>query len=306
MADYFSFEDVMGELELSEEDLKRMVSEGELRAFRDENKMKFKREDVDGLRKGRITEPTIILPSTPTGGGDETLLDLDISEESDALADTAIGGMAPQTPTPAPMPSPVDQSNELVLDETELTLSDDEPEVSLDSDETFIEEDIDTGMATEPLALADEGDETIEAEAVTEEVVEEMEDEEMPQKKRRRRPAAAPVPASVEQEIEAKRAHWAWTIGMVLTFCVAAYSGFLFYDMARLEMGNADRPSVLTEGAVDKVLENFWGDTNYHRFHKSEFVGDNPPYETPEGFVEPDWYFKASYKDPDFLQRKGE
>ena len=55
MVDYFSFEDVMRELELSEEDLKRMVSEGELRAFRDENKMKFKKEDVESLRKGRIT-----------------------------------------------------------------------------------------------------------------------------------------------------------------------------------------------------------------------------------------------------------
>src|SRR5438093_701315 len=68
MVDYFSFEDVMRELELSEEDLKRMVSEGELRAFRDENKMKFKRDDVEHLKKGRITEPTIILPSTPGGG----------------------------------------------------------------------------------------------------------------------------------------------------------------------------------------------------------------------------------------------
>ena len=42
MGDYFGFEDVMSELELGEEELKRMVSEGELRAFRDENKMKFK------------------------------------------------------------------------------------------------------------------------------------------------------------------------------------------------------------------------------------------------------------------------
>ena len=52
--DYFSFEDVMKELELGEEELKRMVSEGELRAFRDENKMKFKKEDVESLKKGRI------------------------------------------------------------------------------------------------------------------------------------------------------------------------------------------------------------------------------------------------------------
>ena len=69
MADYFSFDEVLGELDLSEDDLKRMVSEGELRAFRDENKMKFKREDVQHLRKGHVSEPTIILPSTPGSHG---------------------------------------------------------------------------------------------------------------------------------------------------------------------------------------------------------------------------------------------
>jgi len=53
MVDYFSFDDVMRELDLSEDDLKRMVSEGELRAFRDENKIKFKKDDVESLKKGR-------------------------------------------------------------------------------------------------------------------------------------------------------------------------------------------------------------------------------------------------------------
>src|SRR5262245_16391032 len=80
----------MKELELGEEELKRMVSEGELRAFRDENKMKFKKEDVESLKKGRITEPTIILPSTPSSETtDETVLDLDIGQETAALSDTS-------------------------------------------------------------------------------------------------------------------------------------------------------------------------------------------------------------------------
>ena len=88
MADYFSFDEVLGELDLSEDDLKRMVSEGELRAFRDENKMKFKREDVQNLRKGHVSEPTIILPSTPgSQGGNETVLDLDIGQETAELTD---------------------------------------------------------------------------------------------------------------------------------------------------------------------------------------------------------------------------
>ena len=115
MVDYFSFEDVMRELELSEEDLKRMVSEGELRAFRDENKMKFKKDDVEHLKKGRITEPTIILPSTPGGGQDETVLDLDITHEAAQLQSGEPRVKGPPPPPPAgvtPLDAPAPSSEE--------------------------------------------------------------------------------------------------------------------------------------------------------------------------------------------------
>ncbi len=145
MVDYFSFEDVMKELELGEEELKRMVSEGELRAFRDENKMKFKKEDVESLKKGRITEPTIILPSTPSQETtDETVLDLDIGQETAALSDTSAQLAA------------VGKSSK----EEDLVIPTEE--VGSESEETFIEEDTDTGLSTEPLKLADEAaEETI-------------------------------------------------------------------------------------------------------------------------------------------------
>lgn len=74
--EYYSFERVLKELQIEEEELKRLVSEGEIRAFRDEDKMKFKRSDIEGLKKGRMTEPTIILPS---GESDES------SEDSEVL-----------------------------------------------------------------------------------------------------------------------------------------------------------------------------------------------------------------------------
>src|SRR5687767_15825780 len=114
----------MKELELGEEELKRMVSEGELRAFRDENKMKFKKEDVESLKKGRITEPTIILPSTPSSETtEETVLDLDIGQETAALADSSSQMAA--------VPGPGRTDDDLVIQPEE---------VGTEAEETFIEE----------------------------------------------------------------------------------------------------------------------------------------------------------------------
>jgi len=42
-----SFERVMRELQIEEEELKKLVSAGEIRAFRDSDQMRFKKEDID-------------------------------------------------------------------------------------------------------------------------------------------------------------------------------------------------------------------------------------------------------------------
>lgn len=49
MSEYLSFQQVMGELGISEEDLQRMVSEGRLRAHRSGKRMVFRAEDVRDL-----------------------------------------------------------------------------------------------------------------------------------------------------------------------------------------------------------------------------------------------------------------
>ena len=264
MVDYFSFEDVMKELELGEEELKRMVSEGELRAFRDENKMKFKKEDVESLKKGRITEPTIILPSTPSSETtDETVLDLDIGQETAALSDTS-----------AQLAAVGKGGEEDLVVPTE--------EVGSENEETFIEEDTDTGLSTEPLKLADEAaEETVEAQAVEEEVAA------APPPPRRRtgqtgvqRRVSARIPVAVEEEIERKRAHPIWTLFIFLAFLASAYGGFFFYDNIRLEMGKADRPSGITEGMARWVLQKFWEDPKWKSFHEKKIqdsVGKLPP-----------------------------
>ena len=47
---FFSFEEALKELRLKEEELKRLVSEGEIRAFREGETMKLRRADVETLR----------------------------------------------------------------------------------------------------------------------------------------------------------------------------------------------------------------------------------------------------------------
>ena len=80
---FYSFEDALRELRLKPEELKRLVSEGEIRAFREGETMKLRRADVENLRN-------------ELSGGE--VVDLgDVREElvfeDDALADA---GMATQ------------------------------------------------------------------------------------------------------------------------------------------------------------------------------------------------------------------
>jgi excisionase family DNA binding protein len=48
--EFYSFEEALSELRLKEEELKRLVSEGEIRAFREGDTMRLRRGDVEALR----------------------------------------------------------------------------------------------------------------------------------------------------------------------------------------------------------------------------------------------------------------
>jgi len=112
---FFSFERALRELKLKEDELKRLVSEGEIRAFRDEDKMKFRREDIERLKK-KADKP-------------------DFSKgPSDASADTL--------------------ADDLVFEEEELSLGDDEPgmQTAPISEDTLVDDDDDVGMTTEPIS----------------------------------------------------------------------------------------------------------------------------------------------------------
>ncbi|MFH0944102.1 MAG: hypothetical protein V2A76_02795 [Planctomycetota bacterium] len=114
--DFYSFEKVLRELHLQEEDLKKLVSEGEIRAFRDDDKMKFKAEDIERFKSASGDDlPTL---DTPSGelteelfgdddavGGDVGMVTQQISDSSfleDELTDLDEPGEIELVDEPAP------------------------------------------------------------------------------------------------------------------------------------------------------------------------------------------------------------
>lgn len=51
--DFYSFDECLVALNIDENRLKRLVSEGEIRAFREGDQMKFKRKEIEGLLRPR-------------------------------------------------------------------------------------------------------------------------------------------------------------------------------------------------------------------------------------------------------------
>ena len=90
--DFVSFEKALRDLKLQSEELKKLVSEGEIRAFRDGQSMKFKREDVETLVAGAPPDELMFADSLEDDTGmvteelteEETLLAEDDLMEEDA------------------------------------------------------------------------------------------------------------------------------------------------------------------------------------------------------------------------------
>jgi hypothetical protein len=91
--DFVSFEKALRELQMRSEELKKLVSEGEIRAFRDGESMKFKREDIEGLSSGEGEEELVFADVLEDDTGmateelseeDTLLADVDLEEEEEA------------------------------------------------------------------------------------------------------------------------------------------------------------------------------------------------------------------------------
>ncbi|HOX05249.1 MAG TPA: helix-turn-helix domain-containing protein [Planctomycetota bacterium] len=111
------FEEAMRRLQLSEEELQNLVTSGTLRAFRAGGEMKFKVADLDGLKKERETEPTIIIPAAGGPAGGEIKVEMPDDLVVDESAQTVVGGGEAATPTVA---IPEQGTEELVFDDKEL------------------------------------------------------------------------------------------------------------------------------------------------------------------------------------------
>ncbi len=80
MADeFYSFNEALEQLRLKEEELKRLVSEGEIRAFRDGETMQLRKQDVENLRTELMGGDVVDL-----GGASEDLVFEDDADLADA------------------------------------------------------------------------------------------------------------------------------------------------------------------------------------------------------------------------------
>lgn len=127
--EFFTFDEVLKRLAIDETKLKRLVSEGEIRAFREGDQMKFRRADVENLdlTGARSEEETGVIDLSAGKKGDsETLTDDLIFDEGDDL-DLS--------------------SNQAGMATAEIS-----------SQDTFVDENV--GMTTEPIKADDAGDRT--------------------------------------------------------------------------------------------------------------------------------------------------
>jgi len=87
--EFYNFEQALGELRLREEELKRLVSEGEIRAFRDGDTMRLRKSDVENLKNELLGGEIVDLG----GGGEELVFEDDVDLEEAGMATEEISEM---------------------------------------------------------------------------------------------------------------------------------------------------------------------------------------------------------------------
>jgi len=94
--DFLSFEKALRELQLRSEELKKLVSEGEIRAYRDGDSMKFRAEDIASLNSQ--SEGDTKLSFADSLEDDTGMVTEQISDEDTLLAEDDIVEEAPARP----------------------------------------------------------------------------------------------------------------------------------------------------------------------------------------------------------------
>jgi excisionase family DNA binding protein len=192
--EFYSFDEVLRQLSIDENRLKRLVSEGEIRAFREGDQMKFKRTEIDGLagRGGRGSQTS------------ETSL-TEISLEDESQPTVAVGGRRGET-----------LADDL-LDEPDLSARGGMRTAEISSQDTFIDQS-DVGMSTEPIDFTEE---TGEAEEI----------EDIAAERQARRGASRPAPRRVVMDEPATGA--GWSVVLTLTALVGVIAALIVVDGSR-------------------------------------------------------------------------
>lgn len=155
-----SFEEVMGQLDLDSDELRQMVSEGKLRAFRSEDRMKFREDDVQDIARTSSEEPEIVLPDEEDQSPDDS------TESSSEEVKQPSSGKQPGYLSFKEVISELDvQSEELRQMVSEGKL----PAYRSDDQMKFKEEDIDTiaeSTQEEAIERSEEDDEEINLEGM--------------------------------------------------------------------------------------------------------------------------------------------
>lgn len=125
--EFYTFDEVLRQLNIDENRLKRLVSEGEIRAFREGDQMKFKRAEIDNLagRRG--------------GASDTSMSDISLEDE------------------PKPRKKAGETLTDDLLSEPDLTKKGGMKTAEISSQDTFIDQGGgDVGMSTEPIDFTED------------------------------------------------------------------------------------------------------------------------------------------------------
>lgn len=133
--EFYSFDEVLRQLSIDENRLKRLVSEGEIRAFREGDQMKFKRTEIDSLagRSGRSGQTS-----------ETSLTEISLEDDSSPTVNVSKGK---------------DKGGTLkddLLDEPDLAQRGGMRTAEISSQDTFIDQGGDVGMSTEPIDFTEE------------------------------------------------------------------------------------------------------------------------------------------------------
>ncbi len=164
--DRLTFSEACRELQISEEELEKLVADGEIASVKEGDTLFFKSEVIEQYKKNRKTEPTIVLSDEEMdlldGVEDLSLDDLEVGDEAAAVADTAA---TPEPTGTAPTSEADDDFDLEELDLEELSLDDDaasrEPELEGTAGDLEGDMTLEDDVALEEPAAADTSSDTV-------------------------------------------------------------------------------------------------------------------------------------------------